>query len=77
MLFRSEIGALSRAFDSMAAQVLAHTAELEQRVAERTAQLESTHAELATTHRQLTESIRYASLIQRVILPDYSDQVIP
>jgi serine phosphatase RsbU (regulator of sigma subunit) len=65
-----EIGALSRAFDSMAAQVQAHTAKLEQRVAERTAQLESTHAELATTHRQLTESIRYASLIQRVILPD-------
>jgi serine phosphatase RsbU (regulator of sigma subunit) len=65
-----EIGELSRAFDSMAAQVQAHTAKLEQRVAERTAQLESTHAELAATHRQLTESIRYASLIQRVILPD-------
>lgn len=65
-----EIGALSRAFDSMAAQVQAHTAQLEQRVAERTKQLETTHAKLATTHRQLTESIRYASLIQRVILPD-------
>ncbi len=65
-----EIGALSRAFDSMASQVQAHTRELEQRVAERTAQLETTHARLADTHRQLTESIRYASLIQRVILPD-------
>jgi serine phosphatase RsbU (regulator of sigma subunit) len=65
-----EIGQLSRAFDSMAAQVQAHTERLEQRVAERTAQLEATHAELASTHRQLTESIRYASLIQKVILPD-------
>lgn len=65
-----EIGALSRAFDSMATQVQAHTLELERRVAERTRQLESTHARLADTHRQLTESIRYASLIQRVILPD-------
>jgi serine phosphatase RsbU (regulator of sigma subunit) len=65
-----EIGELSRAFDTMAAQVQAHTETLEQRVAERTAQLESTHAELAATHRQLTESIRYASLIQQVILPD-------
>ncbi|MGE4441395.1 MAG: biofilm regulation protein phosphatase SiaA [Desulfomicrobium sp.] len=65
-----EIGALSRAFDSMASQVQAHTRELEQRVTERTAQLQATHAQLTETHRQLTESIRYASLIQRVILPD-------
>ncbi len=65
-----EIGQLSRAFDSMAAQVQAHTEDLEQRVAARTAELEAAHAELASTHRQLTESIRYASLIQRVILPD-------
>lgn len=65
-----EIGALSRAFDTMAAEVQAHTEDLERRVAERTAQLEATHARLADTHRQLTESIRYASLIQRVILPD-------
>lgn len=65
-----EIGALARAFDSMAAEVQAHTGELERRVAERTAQLEAIHDRLAHTHRQLTESIRYASLIQRVILPD-------
>ena len=65
-----EIGALSRAFDTMAAEVQSHTEELERRVAERTAQLEATHTRLADTHRKLTESIRYASLIQRVILPD-------
>jgi serine phosphatase RsbU (regulator of sigma subunit) len=65
-----EIGELSRAFDSMASQVQAHTRELERRVAERTKELQATHAQLADTHRQLTESIRYASLIQRVILPD-------
>ncbi len=65
-----EIGALARAFDTMAAEVQAHTEDLERRVAERTAELEATHHRLADTHRQLTESIRYASLIQRVILPD-------
>jgi len=65
-----EIGALSRAFDSMASQVQSHTRELEQRVAERTRELQATHTQLTDTHRQLTESIRYASLIQRVILPD-------
>jgi serine phosphatase RsbU (regulator of sigma subunit) len=65
-----EIGALSRAFDAMAAQVQAHTEDLERRVAERTAELEATHSRLTATHGQLTESIRYASLIQKVILPD-------
>jgi serine phosphatase RsbU (regulator of sigma subunit) len=67
---KDEIGDLSNAFDTMAAQIESHTQHLEQLVAERTAQLESTHAELVSTHDRLTESICYASLIQKVILPD-------
>lgn len=58
-----EIGALGRAFSSMADQVQAHTAELEQKVRERTAALEASHA-------QIDDSIDYASLIQRATLPD-------
>lgn len=58
-----EIGALTRAFDTMAQQVRAHSEDLEQRVAERT-------RELGEAHRKVTDSIRYASLIQNAILPD-------
>ncbi|WP_051328163.1 biofilm regulation protein phosphatase SiaA [Desulfatirhabdium butyrativorans] len=65
-----EIGELTRAFEGMATQIRNYTADLEQQVSERTAQLEYTNAQLASTHHQLTESIRYASLIQRIILPD-------
>lgn len=58
-----ELGELTRTFDQMATQVRRHSQNLEQLVAERT-------AALATAHRQLTDSIRYASLIQTAILPD-------
>ncbi len=58
-----ELGELTRTFDQMAAQVRTHSQNLEQLVAERT-------AALAATHHQLTDSIRYASLIQAAILPD-------
>lgn len=65
-----ELGELSRAFAAMAAQVKDHTGQLEARVAERTRALEDAHARMADTHRKLTDSIRYASLIQSAILPD-------
>lgn len=60
-----ELGELTRAFDHMAAQVRAHALRLEQQVAERT-------AALSAAHGKLTDSVRYASLIQSAILPDAS-----
>lgn len=65
-----EIGELSAAFASMAAQVHRHTAELEGRVRERTQALEQANREMVAAHKQIDDSIDYASLIQRAILPD-------
>lgn len=65
-----EIGELSAAFASMAAQVHRHTAELEGKVRERTHALEQANREMAAAHKQIDDSIDYASLIQRAILPD-------
>lgn len=67
---QDELGELHRAFDTMAQQVRLHTETLEQRVAERTEELASAHARIAATHRQLTDSIDYAGLIQNSLLPD-------
>ena len=65
-----EIGELSAAFASMAAQVQRHTAELEGKVHERTRALEQANREMAAAHKKIDDSIDYASLIQRAILPD-------
>lgn len=65
-----EIGELSAAFASMAAQVHRHTAELEGKVRERTRALEQANREMVAAHKQIDDSIDYASLIQRAILPD-------
>ncbi|MCM2320257.1 MAG: biofilm regulation protein phosphatase SiaA [Pseudomonas sp.] len=65
-----EIGELSAAFASMAAQVHRHTVELEGRVRERTHALEQANREMAAAHKQIDDSIDYASLIQRAVLPD-------
>ena len=65
-----EIGELSVAFASMAEQVHRHTAELEGKVRERTRALERANREMVAAHKQLDDSIDYASLIQRAILPD-------
>lgn len=65
-----EIGELSTAFASMAAQVHRHTAELEGKVRERTRALEQANREMVAAHKQIDDSIVYASLIQRAILPD-------
>jgi len=64
-----EIAALSAAFAGMAAQVGRHTAELEQRVRERTAALEQANREMIAAHRKIDDSIDYASLLQRAMLP--------
>lgn len=67
---RDELGDLSRAFDSMATQIKTHTDELEDKVRERTSQLEQTNREMAAAQKKINDSIDYASLIQRALLPD-------
>lgn len=65
-----EIGELSRAFGTMASQIRVHTQELESKVQERTAALEDANRRMVAAHKQINDSIDYASLIQRAILPD-------
>lgn len=65
-----EIGELSAAFGSMAAQVRRHTEQLEGIVRERTLKLMHTNQEMAAAHSKINDSIAYASMIQRAILPD-------
>ncbi|GAA4328519.1 biofilm regulation protein phosphatase SiaA [Pigmentiphaga soli] len=67
---RDEIGELSRSFGVMADKVRTHTEELESRVAERTRALEEANRRMAAAHKAVEDSIDYASLIQRAILPN-------
>ncbi len=67
---QDEIGDLSRAFGVMADKVRQHTAELETKVRERTSELEDANRAMAAAHKKIDDSIDYASLIQRAILPD-------
>ncbi|WP_303878672.1 biofilm regulation protein phosphatase SiaA [Stutzerimonas kunmingensis] len=67
---QDEIGELSAAFGAMAQQVRSHTSELENRVRERTRDLEQANQEMAAAHKKIDDSIDYASLIQRSILPN-------
>ena len=65
-----ELGDLSRAFSVMANQIRSNTAELESRIKARTQALEAVNQNMQLAHRQINDSIDYASLIQRAILPD-------
>ena len=65
-----ELGDLSRAFAVMASQIRSHTAELESRIKARTQALEAANQQMQLAHKQINDSIDYASLIQRAILPD-------
>jgi serine phosphatase RsbU (regulator of sigma subunit) len=67
---RDELGDLSRAFGVMAGQVRHTTEELEHKVQQRTQALEQANHDMRRAHRQINDSIDYASLIQRAILPD-------
>ena len=67
---QDEIGDLSNAFGVMADKVRQHTAELESKVRERTSELENANRAMAAAHKKIGDSIDYASLIQRAILPD-------
>lgn len=66
---KDEMGALSRSFDSMAETVREHSENLERLVRERTEQLDRSHRELAESNGKLMDSIRYAEMIQKSILP--------
>lgn len=65
-----EIGELTATFATMADKVRRHTDELEETVRERTQELVLANKEMATAHKKISDSISYASLIQRAILPD-------
>lgn len=65
-----EIGELTEAFGRMADKVRRHTAELENTVRERTRELMQANREMSAAHKKISDSISYASLIQRAILPD-------
>jgi len=65
-----EIGELTTAFGAMAQKVRRHTEELEETVRERTQELISANREMTAAHKKISDSISYASLIQRAILPD-------
>jgi serine phosphatase RsbU (regulator of sigma subunit) len=66
---QDEIGELERAFDDMAKRVHAHSEHLEGLVAERTSALAEANRQIVDTHRALTDSIDYAGLIQKSVLP--------
>ncbi|WP_409522651.1 biofilm regulation protein phosphatase SiaA [Nitrincola sp. MINF-07-Sa-05] len=65
-----EIGDLNRAFSIMANKVKSHTEELEEKVRLRTFELENANTEMQAINKLVSDSIEYASLIQRAILPD-------
>jgi serine phosphatase RsbU (regulator of sigma subunit) len=58
------------AFGAMAGKVRRHTAELEETVRARTSELVLANQVMASAHKKISDSIAYASLIQRAILPD-------
>ena len=66
---QDELGELTRTFDQMAQNILAHTTHLEERVDERTRELSEAHKKIDAAHRMVTASIDYASLMQRALLP--------
>lgn len=67
---KDEIGILSDRFNTMARTIQSHILELEDRVKERTKELIVSNENLDRSNKKITESIRYASLIQASIFPD-------
>ncbi len=67
---RDELGDLNRAFERMARQIKNHTDELEEKVRSRTQALSESNAAMAEAQKKIGDSIQYASLIQRALLPD-------
>ena len=67
---RDELGDLSRAFGTMVTQIRNDTEELENKVQARTQALEDANRDIGRAYKQINDSIDYASLIQRSILPE-------
>lgn len=67
---RDELGDLSQAFGIMARQIRNNTEELEAKVQARTQALEAANRDMQRAHKQINDSIDYASLIQKAILPN-------
>ncbi len=67
---KDEIGQMTSAFGTMVEQVKAHTLGLEEKVTARTRDLSEANRTLADANKNINDSIEYASLIQRSILPD-------
>ena len=67
---RDELGDLREAFGIMAKQVRQNTEALESQVKARTQALEAANADMQRAHKQINDSIDYASLIQKAILPN-------
>ena len=64
-----EIGRLTSAFGHMTATVRDHLNHLEEKVRERTEALSAANERLSESNRKVTDSIRYAHLIQESMLP--------
>ncbi len=69
-----EIGSLTKSFNEMAAMVKDHSENLEQKVIQRTEELNVSTQLLSESNKKIMASIRYARLIQASILP--SDEVL-
>lgn len=65
-----EIGELTGAFNDMTRRVKDYTNTLEQKVQDRTAELDRSNRALSDSTHRLKESLAYAHLIQTSILPD-------
>ncbi|MFA9459518.1 SpoIIE family protein phosphatase [Thiohalorhabdus methylotrophus] len=66
---RDELGTLAHTFNNMARTVQEYTGSLEERVRERTADLQEANTALGRTNRMLLESISSARRIQEALLP--------
>lgn len=72
-----EIGSLTKSFNTMTATVLNHTANLEENVRIRTAELTLANVKLEESQSRILESLNYARVIQGSILPgkDHLDRL--
>lgn len=65
-----EIGQMTSAFGKMVDQIKSHALSLEEKIATRTHDLSEANLTLAQANKHINDSIEYASLIQRSILPN-------